>query len=225
MTVVDLVLPAECAGCARTGTSHVTGGLCVTCARSLSGPPRTVRPARPPRGLPTVHALAPYHEPVAEIIIAQKEHGRLDLARPLGRQLARAAQPASAGRDTVWLIPVPSAHAATRRRGHDPVARMTRAAAAELRTLGQSANVLPALRHNRHVADQAGLTRRERAANLTEALTVRPAAARLITQRPAVLLDDILTSGATLADAARAVRAAGGDPIGAAVLAATRFRI
>jgi predicted amidophosphoribosyltransferase len=52
---------------------------------------------------------------------------------------------------------------------------------------------------------------------------VRSAAASRLAQRPAVLIDDVTTSGATLAEAARAIRAAGGRPIGAAVIAATRF--
>lgn len=92
-----------------------------------------------------------------------------------------------------------------------------------MRTLGHTANVLPALRHQRRVADQVGLTHLERAQNLRGALAVRPAAASRLIQRPAVLIDDVTTSGATLAEAARAIRAAGGQPIGAAVIAATRF--
>lgn len=223
-TLLDLVLPAECAGCGHTGSADVTQGLCTTCAFALSGPPTVVRPLRRPRGLPTVHALAPYREPVPDIIIAQKEHGRLDLARPLGRQLARAARAASPGADPVWLVPAPSARATVRRRGQDPVRRMARVAAAELRALGRTADVLSVLRHSRAVSDQVGLTHEQRARNLAGALTVRPAVAERLVLRPVVLVDDIMTSGATLAHAARAVRAAGGQPVGAAVLAATRFR-
>jgi len=103
------------------------------------------------------------------------------------------------------------------------VRRMACAAAGELRALGHIANVLPALRHQRHVADQVGLTHQERAENLRGALAVRPAAVSRLPQRPAVLIDDVTTSGATLAEAAHAIRAAGGRPVGAAVLAATRF--
>jgi predicted amidophosphoribosyltransferase len=223
-TLLDLVLPAECAGCGRAGGVEVTEGLCSTCAFALSGPPTVVRPQRRPAGLPPVQALAPYREPVPDIIIAQKERSRLDLARPLGRQLARAALAASPTVTPVWLVPAPSARATTRRRGQDPVRRMARVAAAELRALGRTANVLTALRHVRPVTDQVGLTHEQRARNLSGALTVRTAVAHRLTLRPVVLVDDIMTSGSTLADAARAIRAAGGLPIGAAVLAATRFR-
>lgn len=171
-----------------------------------------------------MHALAPYREAVAEVIIAQKEHNRLDLARPLGRALARAILAACPEAIPLWLVPAPSARSSVRRRGQDPVRRMACAAAAELRPLGRAVNVLPALRHRRRVADQVGLTLHERVQNLNGALVVRPAATSRLTQRPAVIVDDVMTSGATLAEAARAVRAAGGTPVGAAVLAATRFR-
>jgi predicted amidophosphoribosyltransferase len=84
--------------------------------------------------------------------------------------------------------------------------------------------VLPALRHSRQVTDQVGLTHQQRAHNLAGALAVRRAARSRLPLRAVVIVDDVMTSGATLAEAARAIRAAGGRPIGAAVLAATRFR-
>jgi predicted amidophosphoribosyltransferase len=101
--------------------------------------------------------------------------------------------------------------------------RMARVAAARLRASGRAAAVLPALTHRRKVADQAGLGRGARAENLDGALAVRASTARLLGERPVVLLDDVMTSGATLAEAARALRAAGNAPVGAAVLAATRL--
>jgi predicted amidophosphoribosyltransferase len=223
-TLLDLVLPAECAGCGHTGSADVHHGLCGTCALTLTGPPIPARPPRRPAGLPPVHALAPYREPVADIIVAHKERNRLDLARPLGRRLTRAVLAASPEATAVWLVPAPSARSSVRRRGQDPVRRMARVAAAEIRALGRAANVLPALRHQRHVADQVGLTRQQRAQNLHGALAVRPAAAARLAQRPAILIDDVMTSGATLAEAARAIRAAGGRPVGAAVIAAAGLR-
>lgn len=222
--LLDLALPAECAGCGRTGSDEVNAGLCGSCALALDGPPTPVRPARRPAGLPPVFALAPYRDPVRDVIIAQKERNRLDLARPLGLRLAGAALAAGPGAAAVWLVPAPSTRAAVRRRGHDPVHRMARVAAARLRALGRTANVLPALRHQRLVTDQVGLTHQERVRNLSGALTVRRAASRRLTQRPVILVDDVVTSGATLAEAARALGGAGAVPLGAVVLAATRFR-
>ncbi|HWG23236.1 ComF family protein [Actinospica sp.] len=223
LLLADLVLPAECAGCGESRSRSALPGLCTLCALSLSGPPLPARLPRIGAGVPPVHALAAYLDPVPEIIIAQKEHGRLDLARPLGQELARAAEAAAAGADPLWLVPVPSTREATVRRGQDPMLRMARVAATRLRASGRSVAVLPALTHRRKVADQAGLARLARAENLDGALAVRAASARLLGERPVVLLDDVMTSGATLAEAARALRAAGNAPVGAAVLAATRL--
>ena len=226
LVLADLVLPVECAGCGQSRSRSALPGLCTLCALSLSGPPVPARLSRdaPDAPVPPVHALAAYLDPVPEIIIAQKEHGRLDLARPLGRELARAAEAAAAGADPLWLVPVPSTRAATVRRGQDPMLRMARVAAARLRASGRAVAVLPALTHRRKVTDQAGLGRRARAENLAGALAVRASSARLLGERPVVLLDDVVTSGATLAEAARALRAAGNAPVGAAVLAAARLR-
>ena len=225
--LADLILPMECAGCGESRSRSALPGLCTLCALSLSGPPLPARLPRTVDGLaamPPVHALAAYLDPIPDIIIAQKERGRLDLARPLGQELARAAEAAAAGADPLWLVPVPSTRAATVRRGQDPMLRMARVAAARLRASGRAAAVLPALTHRRKVADQAGLGRRSRAENLAGALAVRASSARLLGERPVVLVDDVVTSGATLAEAARALRAAGNAPVGAAVLAAARLR-
>jgi predicted amidophosphoribosyltransferase len=227
LVLADLILPVECAGCGESRSRSALPGLCTLCALSLSGPPLPAQLPRAGHGItamPPVHALAAYLDPVPEIIIAQKEHGRLDLARPLGQELARAAEAAAAGADPLWLVPVPSSRSATVRRGQDPMLRMARVAAARLRASGRAAAVLPALTHRRKVADQAGLGRRARAENLAGALAVRASSARLLAERPVVLVDDVVTSGATLAEAARALRAAGNAPVGAAVLAAARLR-
>ncbi|MEU4167433.1 ComF family protein [Streptomyces sp. NPDC026665] len=117
--------------------------------------------------------------------------------------------PAGAGRGSVLLVPVPSARWAVRARGHDPVRRIALAAAAELRRTGTPARVLGVLRQHRAVADQSGLNSRQRAANLAGALEVVAGGERLLAEGGrVVLVDDLMTTGASLAEAARAVRAA-----------------
>ena len=114
------------------------------------------------------------------------------------------------GREPVVLVPVPSARWAVRARGHDPVRRMALAAAGELRRTGTPARVAAVLRQRRAVADQAGLDARRRRANLSGALEVAAGAGRLLGTGPVVLVDDLITTGASLAEAARALRETAG---------------
>ncbi|MER7836654.1 ComF family protein [Streptomyces sp. NPDC096040] len=111
----------------------------------------------------------------------------------------------------VLLVPVPSAPWAVRARGHDPVRRIALAAATELRRTGAAARVAPVLRQRRAVADQSGLNSRQRLANIDGALEVSTGGARLLAGGRVVLVDDLVTTGATLAEAARAVREATGS--------------
>ncbi|MFJ4715804.1 ComF family protein [Streptomyces sp. NPDC088785] len=203
----DLVLPTQCAGCGRSRTP-----LCARCAQAVRGAgPGRVRPTPPPAGLPVVHAAAPYDGAVRAVLLAHKERGALGLARPLGEALAgavRAGLPRG-GAGAVALVPVPSAPRAVRARGHDPTRRLAYAAAAGLRRDGVAVRVLAVLRQRRAVADQSGLDARQRRANVSGALEVLGGADGLLAEvGRIVLVDDLMTTGASLAEAARAIRAA-----------------
>ncbi|WP_436990720.1 ComF family protein [Streptomyces sp. enrichment culture] len=107
------------------------------------------------------------------------------------------------------LVPVPSARRVVRARGHDAVRRVAVAAARELRRGGAAVRVAPVLRQRRAVADQAGLDARQRQENVAGALEVLPGGTRLLEGARVVLVDDLMTTGASLAEAARALYAAG----------------
>jgi predicted amidophosphoribosyltransferase len=203
--LTDLVLPTECAGCGRPRTV-----LCPKCRAVLSGAvPSRVRPVPEPPGLPVVHAAAPYEDEVRAALLAHKERGALALARPLGTALAGAVRAGSGRRDApLLLVPVPSARWAVRARGHDPVRRIALAAAGDLRRHGWRAQMVGVLRQRRAVADQAGLNSRQRLGNLAGALEVAAGGARLLRGGHPVLVDDLMTTGASLTEAARAVREA-----------------
>ncbi|MFI6446069.1 ComF family protein [Kitasatospora sp. NPDC050543] len=218
--LLDILLPARCAGC-----RHGRIQLCASCRVALEG-----SPAGPTR-LPGVHAAAPYADPVRQLLLAHKERGALRLAGPLGEALARAVRsalgPAGAGAPPplpLLLVPMPSARAAVRARGHDPTLRLARAAARALRRRGLPATAGPVLRHTRPVADQAGLSAAQRRRNLHGALAVPPHLRGTLVQRQVVLVDDLVTTGASLAEAARALTLAGARPCAAATVAATARR-
>ncbi|WP_028815032.1 ComF family protein [Streptomyces flavidovirens] len=206
--VAGLVLPVACGGCGRPRTV-----LCAQCGQALYGAAaRRVRPWPEPPGLPVVHAAAPYEDAVRAVLLGHKERGALGLAGALGGALAGAVRAAVTGVPTgaagpLLLVPVPSARSAVRARGHDPARRIALAAAGQLRRAGVPARVLAVLRQRRAVSDQAGLSARERAANLAGALEVVAGGGRLLEGGRAVLVDDLMTTGASLAEAARALSA------------------
>jgi predicted amidophosphoribosyltransferase len=207
--LLDLVLPRSCAGCGSPGRT-----LCDPCVLLL-GSPRLHAPTPSPPGMPRLVAAASYGGPVRAALLAHKERGRLGLTRPLGAALATALLLLDLP-PRVVLVPAPSSRAAVRQRGHDHARRL--ASAAARRATG--ARAAPLLVPARRVADQAGLDAGARAANLSGALRAR----RSLSGLRVVVVDDVVTTGATLAEAARALRDAGADVVGAAVVAATTRR-
>ena len=205
--LLDLVLPRDCAGCGVPGRT-----VCRACRSDLVGEPFVHVPTPAPPGLPPVVAAAAYGGVVRSLLLAHKERGRTTLVVPLGALLAAAARAYGPG---VVLVPVPSSPAAVRARGHDHARRL---AAAAGRRCGLPAE--PLLRGARAVADQSGLDAAGRSANLHGALR----AGHRARGRAVVVVDDVVTTGATLAEAARALQEAGAHVCGAAVVAATRLR-
>ncbi|WP_194815181.1 ComF family protein [Nocardia sp. XZ_19_385] len=199
-TLLDLILPNSCAGCDCPGT-----GWCADCDGTL-GPPVRVRPRADP-GVPC-WALSPYAGPPRRAVLAAKERGRHDLAEPLGQALATGLARLRADRRTLVLVPAPSRSRAARQRGGDPVVRTARAAARWL----SDCQVAPVLRVWRGVRDSVGLTPYERQHNLRGRITVPPQPAvfaAFAEKAEVVLVDDVLTTGATARESVRALTAAG----------------
>ena len=197
--VLDLLLPRACVGCGRHGHA-----LCDACAG--------VAPCIEQRGELSVASAAEYANGVRAAVLAYKERGRRDLAARLAALLALAIAELRPPAGYV-VVPVPSARAVAAARGGDHVARLARRA-------GPTVSVR-ALTLSRRVQDSAGLDVGARARNLDHAMCAQPppGSASL-----AVLVDDVVTTGATLHEAVRALTASGWKIAGAATIARTRLR-
>lgn len=199
--VLDVVLPLECGGCAAPGT-----GWCAACAAALqvhTDQPRVLTPRVDP-GVP-VFALGRYAGPRRAAIVAVKERGRRDLIAPLARALAlgihRLDRWGVVGH-RLTVVPAPTRRSAARRRGGDPVTRIAAAATASAPHL----RVVTALRTAATARDSIGLTGGARQRNIGGRVR--------LTRRPGgevLLVDDVVTTGATAAEAVRVLLGAGVD--------------
>ncbi len=241
-----LVVPVSCPGC---GLPDET--CCARCAEALGGAPRRVEAGAPRLDrldgvspLP-VWALVAYTGPVRDLVVAWKDRARLDLDRQLAGALRRAAAhvapsvagcvgsasgrtggpaPGAGTRRGVLVVPAPSSAAARRARGREPVRVLARAVARGLSDAGVRASAAPVLARRGRVRDQVGLGSRARGRNLAASVVVRRRTLRRCAGGPrplCLLVDDVLTTGATLAAAERALEDAGCDVVGALVVAAT----
>jgi predicted amidophosphoribosyltransferase len=218
--LATLAWPVACAGC---GAPDVV--LCASCLLLLTAGARHAAVAAWPDG-PGVWAASAYRGVPARLVVSWKDRGRHDLTAAFGTALAgplaACRLAAGTGTDRLSLVPVPTARRNRRRRGSDLVRDL--AVAASRRTggwPGAPPDVVPALRHVRRVRDQAELGAEARRANLHGAFGVRRQWAERVNGRAVIIVDDIVTTGATVAEAARALSAEGARPVGACCLCVT----
>lgn len=169
----------------------------------------------------SVMAAGWYRTGLRHVVIDWKEHGRFPLTAVLSHHLALSIASLVGESGEVELVPVPTSWRARWRRGDDLVRSLTIAAAQRLQATGCTATVRPVLGRTRRTADQAGLGAHDRAGNLLGAFVVGDGPVPPPAGTPVVIVDDVVTTGATIAEAVRALHAGGWDVHGAATVAAT----
>jgi competence protein ComFC len=207
--LLDLVFPPRCAGCGRTGAAW-----CAGCDRRLHRlPPRTCsrcgRPfppggacpecSRHAQGIP-VSAFGAYAPPLDKALTHLKYRPDRDLAGRFAGWLTQAYR--QAGWSASCVVPVPLGRRREKQRGYNQVTLIAEALGAQLEM-----PVLPrALFRIRETDSQVGLDPAQRQKNVAGAFSADPAQVRGHTP---LLVDDVFTTGATLAACARALRQAG----------------
>lgn len=214
--MLDLALPGSCVGCGREGLP-----LCPRCAPALDA--RLAEPPGVPIGLPAdipapllqIDWCAPFRGTVRDALHAIKYLAEQRLADPLGAAVARRWAAVGVGADLIVHVPV---HDDRRRaRGYDQAQLIATAAARRLRL-----DHRPALHRQRATTAQFDLDRRHRATNVAGAFAVRPDHIAAIRGRWILLVDDVLTTGATLAACATALELAGAAAVSAVTVARER---
>lgn len=200
---LSLLFPVSCAGCDEGGSP-----LCARCAAALSP---DVRRVELDTGI-TVYSALEYDGVAARVIRALKQSGRVGLARRLAPAMAAALAAAAAGERELLAVPVPQSRRSERRRGYSVVELLLRRA---------GASPSRALAWRRQIADQRGLDREGRRRNLRDALEAR----RIRAGVRVVIVDDVVTTGATVRAAQRALEAGGAVVVAAVTLAATPKRL
>lgn len=207
--MLDLLLPLECGGCGAPSTRW-----CDACANALrigQDEPHLIAPRVDP-GVP-VFSLGRYAGARRNAVVAVKEHGRADLIVPLGDAIR-----AGLVRLLQWgvldapltVVPAPTRTLAARRRGGDPVTRMARAAVSG----HGGATVVRALRMTALSRDSVGLSVAERHRNVAGRVRMRvPVAGEVL------VVDDIVTTGATATEAVRVLQTSGARVVAVLALA------
>lgn len=220
---LDLLLGSRCVGCGLAGRV-----LCSGCAATLERLPSRTMPDPAPPELPPVFSVSDYEGVPRAALLAHKEQGRLTLARPLGRALALSVLGVLATVEDpvrrVHLVAPPTRRGVVRQRGHDPLGRMVGHCVRALRADGVHVAVASRLGVRREIRDQAALGARARADNLASAFVASALPWMSAPDQVCVVVDDIVTTGATAAEVVRALREAGSTVVGVAVVAATRRR-
>jgi len=228
---LHLLFPPRCIACGDTvvsdfglcgacwqQTPFVTGLVCDKCGTPLPGPDEGVAEfcddcLRIARSWQQGRAALVYQDAARRMVLAFKHGDRLDLARPFAAWLQRAAQPLLL--PGTLIAPVPLHRLRLIRRRYNQAALLSGA----LARAAALQHVPDLLQRARMTPSQEGLHRDDRFANIAGAIRVHRRHKALLQGRNVLLIDDVMTSGATFAACADACLAAGAQTVSVAALA------
>lgn len=202
----ELIFPSRCLACGVLGES-----MCATCKAGWKNQLYSTSIfISDSFTLPIISSVA-YSQVARRVLLAAKESQIESADRLISEALEHSLRKLMRQRSFDFLIPIPSQKSSVRRRGRQFISYVASGPAEKL-----SIPIIEILRINRKVKDQSGLSALERWNNLKGAFVV--ASKETITGR-AVLVDDLLTTGATLHEAAHTLRCAGIEVVGAVTAA------
>ena len=221
-SLFDALFATRCVRCKRLGPS-----VCFDCWAQMGLRTRQVTRVSPEGELLTGYSAIDFDDSVSELMHHLKEMGISALARPIGSALegplaSLLSRDSSAPVGPLWLVPVASGVKSLQKRGYSPASLIGRALLASASQTGGLRLLWGAglVWRQRDVADQAGLTGLARQTNLVGVMRASARAAN----KSIVLVDDIVTTGSTLFETARALRAEGAHVVGFVTFAETILR-
>ena len=232
-TVVDMIFPPRCLACHEPtdaphglcaacwrDTHFIVGAACCKCGAPLMGEAGEddvcERCRRHPPAWDRGAAAVVYGGAAKRVVLGLKHGDRLDAARPLGGWMARAGGRLIAEADLIAPTPLHWRRLISRR--YNQSAELAR----RIGAIGGRRVVPDLLTRRRATAPQSG-DRTARAANLADAIVVTRRRRTLVEGCAVLLVDDVLTSGATFSACAEALRAAGAARVDVLALARVAF--
>lgn len=201
-SLLDLFTPSECLICSSIGLR-----VCKKCSATLSADARMVI-----RGNLVGFAAAPYNQEVRKVLRSFKELGESSLAKTLAGPMASLLGCIHGG--PITITPIPGNRTSTLERGYNPPEVLAR----EIGLLVPSVEFLSLLRKTRSTLDQSKLKPGERIKNQANSVVSS------VGQRSVVIIDDIVTTGATIRAAAEALESAGHTVLGFITFAETELK-
>ncbi len=198
----EIIFPSRCLGCRQLGIQ-----ICSQC-RALWNPHIYRTQIVSEVNAFPVYSAVEYSSVAQRVLLSSKESGLIDADQLIIQALSHSLSYMYGEQGIADLVPVPSRKSATRRRGRNFILTHTIELSKDPKVLTR-----PLLRHTRRIQDQSLLSATERQSNLSGSLVCKEKAEGLRT--PIIIVDDVVTTGATLREAGRALHAGGFTVIGA----------